>query len=57
MSGNVTLSWVGNPSVKLQSSANLNSSLNWQDVPDTYGFYSLPVSVTGPRQFNWLKNQ
>ena len=47
----INLSWVGNPAVKLQSSTNLNSSLNWQDVPNTYGLYSLPVSVTGPQKF------
>ncbi|MGA9777102.1 MAG: hypothetical protein WBS33_02415 [Verrucomicrobiia bacterium] len=53
--GNLNLSWVGNPSVKLQSSTNLNSSLNWQDVPNTYGLYSLPVSVTGSQKFYRLK--
>lgn len=54
--GNVNLSWVGNPTVKVQSSTNLNSSLNWQDVPNTYGLYSLPVSVTGPQKFYRLKS-
>jgi hypothetical protein len=49
--GNINLSWVGNPAVKLQSSTNLGSNLNWQDVPNTYGLYSLPVSVTGPQKF------
>ncbi len=49
--GNLNLSWVGNPAVKLQSSTNLNSSLNWQDVPGTYGLYSLPVPATGPQKF------
>jgi hypothetical protein len=49
--GNINLSWVGNPAVKLQSSTNLSSSLYWQDVPDTYGLYALPVSVTGPQKF------
>jgi Immunoglobulin I-set domain len=53
--GNLNLSWVGNPAVKLQSSTNLSSNLNWQDVPGTYGLYSLPVSATGPRQFFRLK--
>ncbi|MGH7975079.1 MAG: hypothetical protein ACREC8_00295, partial [Limisphaerales bacterium] len=53
--GNINLSWVGNPAVELQSSTSLSSSLNWQDVPDTYGLYSLPVSVTGPQKFFRLK--
>ncbi len=53
--GNLNLSWVGNPVVKLQGSTNLSSSLNWQDVPNTYGLYSLPVSATGPQTFFRLK--
>jgi hypothetical protein len=48
--GSLNLSWVGNPAVKLQSSTNLTSNV-WQDVPGTYGLYSLPVSVTGPQKF------
>jgi len=47
--GNVNLSWVGNPVVKLQSTPSLTAP-NWQDVPNTYGLYSLPVSVTGSQQ-------
>jgi hypothetical protein len=54
--GNVNLSWVGNPAVKLQSSTNLSNSANWQDVPNTYGLYSLPVSATGPQTFFRLKS-
>jgi hypothetical protein len=49
-SGNINLSWVGNPAVKLQSTTGL-SVPNWQDVPNTYGLYSLPASVTGPQKF------
>ena len=49
--GNVTLSWVGNPAVNLQSSTNLSSSIYWQDVPNTLGLYSLPVPATGPQKF------
>lgn len=52
--GNVNLSWVGNPAVKLQSTASL-SVPNWLDVPNSYGLYSLPVSVNGPQQFFRLK--
>jgi hypothetical protein len=49
--GNLTLSWVGNPAVKLQSTTNLTAP-DWQDVvPNTLGLYSLPVSVTGPQMF------
>jgi hypothetical protein len=52
LSGGVTtLTWVGNPAVELQSSTNLDSALNWQDVPDTYGLYSLPVTTTGHQRF------
>jgi hypothetical protein len=54
-SGNITLSWVGNPAIKLQSSTNLNSSIYWQDVLNTYGLYSQLVSVTGPQKFFRLK--
>ena len=55
--GNVNLSWVGNPAVKLQSSPGL-SAPNWQDVPNTYGLYSLPVPVSGSQQlFYRLKTQ
>jgi hypothetical protein len=53
-SGSIPLTWVGNPVVKLQSSTSL-SVPNWQDVPNTYGLYSLPVSVAGPQQFYRLK--
>lgn len=49
------LTWVGNPVVKLQSSTNLNNSAGWQDVPNTYGLYSLPVSTTGPQKYYRLK--
>jgi hypothetical protein len=52
--GNVNLTWVGNPAVKLQSSTNL-SSIYWQDVPNTYGLYSQPESITGPQKFFRLK--
>ncbi len=52
--GNVNLSWVGNPAVKLQSTTSL-SAPTWLDVPNTYGLYSLPAPVTGPQQFFRLK--
>jgi hypothetical protein len=52
--GNINLSWVGNPAVKLQSTTSL-SVPNWQDVPNTYGLYSLPMPVAGPQQFLRLK--
>ncbi len=48
--GTLNLSWVGNPAVKLQSTATLNNPA-WSDVPNTYGLYSLPVSATGPQKF------
>jgi hypothetical protein len=49
--GNLNLSWVGNPAVKLQSSTNLDTNSGWQDVPGSYGLYSLPVPTTGPQKF------
>jgi hypothetical protein len=52
--GNVNLTWVGNPVVRLQSNTNL-STATWQDVPNTLGLYSQPVSVTGPQKFFRLK--
>jgi hypothetical protein len=54
--GNMNLSWVGNPAVKLQSSTNLDSSIYWQDVPGTYGLYSEPVTVNGKQTFYRLKS-
>jgi len=48
--GYANLTWVGNPAVNLQSTGGL-SPANWQDVPNTLGLYSLPVSVTGTQQF------
>ena len=53
--GSMNLSWVGNPAVKLQSTTSL-SVPNWLDVPNTYGLYSLPVSVTGSPKFFRLKS-
>jgi hypothetical protein len=49
-SGSLSLSWVGNPAVNLQSTTNL-SPANWLDVPNTLGLYSLPVSVSEPQKF------
>jgi hypothetical protein len=49
--GTLNLSWVGNPAVHLQSTTNLASSTSWQDVPNSAGLYSLPVSTTGPQKF------
>jgi hypothetical protein len=53
--GSANLTWVGNPAVKLQSNTNIINSASWQDVPNTYGLYSLPVTTTGPHQFYRLK--
>ena len=53
--GNVNLSWVGNPSVELQSATSLNPA-NWQNVvPSTLGLYSFPAPVAGPQEFFRLK--
>ena len=50
------LTWVGNPAVKVQSNTNLQNNASWQDVPNTYGLYSLPVTTTGKQQFYRLKS-
>jgi hypothetical protein len=52
--GNLNLSWVGNPAVELQSATNLTST--WQDMPGTYGIFSLSVPSTGPQKFFRLKS-
>jgi hypothetical protein len=49
--GKANLTWVGNPVVQLQGNTNLNNSSSWQDVPNTHGLYSLPVTTTGPQKF------
>jgi hypothetical protein len=46
---------VGNPAVELQSSTNLLNRSGWQNVPNTYGLYSLPVTTTGHQQYFRLK--
>jgi hypothetical protein len=51
--GNITLSWVPNALVNLQSTTNLLG--NWQDVLNTLGASSYTVSVTGPQKFFRLK--
>jgi hypothetical protein len=43
VNGAVTLSWVGNPAVNVQSSTDL---IHWQDVAGTLGEHMLTVSVT-----------
>ena len=48
--GMVTLTWVGNPAVKLQSTTSL-SAPNWQDVPNTLGMHSVKVSAAGTQQY------
>jgi hypothetical protein len=48
--GNVTLSWVGNPAVNLQSTTSLNPAA-WTDVPNTLGLYSLTTSVSGSQKY------
>jgi hypothetical protein len=50
VNGAATLTWIGNPAVKLQSTTNLFPP-NWQDVPNTLGFHSKTVNVAGPQQY------
>jgi hypothetical protein len=54
--GSANLTWVGNPAVKLQSNTNIINNASWQDVPNTYGLYSSPVTTTGPKNFYRLKS-
>ena len=49
--GHLALTWVGNPAVNLQSSTNVANAAAWQDVPNTWGLYSWPATVSGPMQF------
>ena len=51
VNGTTTLTWVGNPQVKLQSTSSLNTPVVWTDVPNTLGFHSKTVSVSGGPQF------
>lgn len=46
--GTVTLTWVGNPSVRVQSSTDLKT---WTGVPNTAGQHSLTVPATGTHVF------
>jgi hypothetical protein len=48
-SGNLNISWVGNPAVNLQSTTNLLST--WQDVANSAGLYSVQVPTTGAQKF------
>ncbi|MGA2173915.1 MAG: hypothetical protein ABSH38_02920 [Verrucomicrobiota bacterium] len=50
VNGSVTLTWVGNAAVNLQSATSLSPS-NWQDVPNTLGQHSLTVSVAGSQKY------
>ena len=47
---NVSLTWVGSPSVKLQQSTSLNPA-NWTDVTGTLGASSATISVTNQAAF------
>jgi hypothetical protein len=48
VNGSVTLTWIGNPAVFLQSSTDL---IHWAAVPNTAGAHMLTVSVTGTHVF------
>jgi hypothetical protein len=51
-SNTMTLSWIGNPAVHLQSATNLTAPpILWSDVPNTAGARSATVPITGPRMF------
>jgi hypothetical protein len=46
VNGTVTLTWIGNPAVNLQSTPSLNPA-SWTDVPNTLGMHSITVSAPG----------
>ncbi len=50
VAGSVTLTWIGNPAVNLQSATSLSPS-NWQDVPNTLGEHAWTVSVAGSQKY------
>jgi hypothetical protein len=47
---NVSLTWVGSPSVKLQQTTSLNPA-NWTDVTGTLGASSATISITNQAAF------
>jgi len=47
----VTLSWVGNPAVRLQSSTKLGTGENWVEVPNTAGQSTATVQTGGTPTF------
>jgi hypothetical protein len=51
VNGTATLTWVGNPQVKLQSTGSLNAPVVWTDVPGTLGMHSKTVNVSGGTQY------
>jgi hypothetical protein len=51
VNGTTTITWVGNPQVKLQSTSSLNTPVVWTDVPGTLGSHSKSVNVSGGPQF------
>lgn len=53
----ISLSWIGNPGVRLQSTANLGPSATWVDVPNTAGASTATVARTGSRMFFRLIQQ
>jgi hypothetical protein len=58
VSGNmISLSWIGNPAVHLQSATDLNPPVSWSDVPNTAGASTATVTHTAPRMFFRLIQQ
>ncbi len=47
----ITFSWIGGPSIHLQSTTNLVSPIVWQDVPGTTGQSTAIVTNTVPQKF------
>ena len=50
--GSLSLTWVGNPAVQLQSATSLANGGNWANVvPSTLGKYSTTVPVSGAQKY------
>ena len=49
--GTVTLTWIGNAAVNLQSASALAATTTWTDVPNTLGQHSLTVNAGGVQKY------
>ncbi len=54
--GNITISWAGSPTVRLQQASNLSAPI-WQDVPGTVGASSVTLPLSANAAFFKLVQQ